>query len=132
MLLAILAIKWETPTGINTKLILELGKDNGTIELLPITTHPKDIVKPVLPKVTIVDKIVVFDNNIEPYYSSDILKNPVMLTFHQLYGFRIKKSMNPMLVLRRCQNSIKAMQAIFVTPLSFLTSVTHKMLLTMG
>jgi protein TonB len=76
ILLAILAFDWETPAGINTKLISELGSSNGTIEMPPITTDPKDIVKPAPPKVTIVDKIVVVDNNIEPNYSTDIFEEP--------------------------------------------------------
>jgi len=76
ILLAILAFEWKTPAGINTSLISELGNSNGAIELPPITTDPKDIVKPAPPKVTFVDKIVVVENNIEPNYSSDIFEEP--------------------------------------------------------
>lgn len=76
ILLAILAFEWRTPAGINSTFLAELGNNNGTIELPPITTDPKDMVKPAPPKVVITDRIVVIDNNIEPNYSTDIFEEP--------------------------------------------------------
>ncbi|MBC7124864.1 MAG: TonB family protein [Bacteroidales bacterium] len=76
ILLAILAFEWKSPAGINTSLIAELGNNNGTIELPPITTDPKEMVKPEPPKVVISEKIIVVDNNVEPNYNTDIFEEP--------------------------------------------------------
>jgi len=76
ILLAILAFEWKSPAGINTSLIAELGNNNGTIELPPITTDPKEMVKPEPPKVVISEKIIVVDNNVEPNYNTYIFEEP--------------------------------------------------------